>query len=295
MKISVVIPAFDAGATLPAVLDAAVPQVLASRGEIVVVESSGDTALRAAIAERWPVVDVLAMAERTLPGRARNLGVARTSGDVLVFLDADCTPRPGWLDALVAPFDDTPRINAVGGAIDNGTPGDVVGTASWLLEFSEWLPGATRRPGHAASANLAVRRSAFPAQGFDEALWPGEDTVLTRPIAEAGALAFAPTAVVRHANRTAVRELLRHQRRLGVAFARAAAIVHVPHGRFARFPLSVIAAPLRLLAVVTRSARHGGLRADLLRTFPLLVAGLIAWEAGVLGARPRASLRANQC
>ncbi|HUC36594.1 MAG TPA: glycosyltransferase, partial [Acidimicrobiales bacterium] len=53
------------------------------------------------------------------PAEARNLGAKRAVTEVLVFVDADCRPEPGWLEPLLAHFDDevvgavAPRLRAV--------------------------------------------------------------------------------------------------------------------------------------------------------------------------------------
>lgn len=44
----------------------------------------------------------------------KNAGVREATGDVVVFLDSDSIPEPGWLEALLAPLDD-PRVIATSG------------------------------------------------------------------------------------------------------------------------------------------------------------------------------------
>jgi glycosyltransferase involved in cell wall biosynthesis len=147
---------------------------------------------------------------QVLPGPARNIGLEQAGGEWLAFTDADALPEPDWLDALEQAL--SPGADVVAGAIVNGTPNSVVGTSDYLLEFAAWLPGRAGQPLHGATCNLLVRRHVLAqAGGFPADLWPGEDTVFTFPIGEAGRLAYAPNARVRHLNRTGFREFLRHQ------------------------------------------------------------------------------------
>lgn len=278
-----IVPAFRAWATLPATLDALRPQVDGRDRQAIVVESSGELSA-AELERRWPWVRFLVLAEQTLPGRGRNLGAQASDGQLLVFLDADAVPDPGWLDELERAL--VPGIDAVAGSVVNGTPRSGVGTAGYLLEFADWLPTARGPLLHAVTCNLLVRRAAFEELGgFHEDVFPGEDTIFTFPLAGSGRLAFAPTARVRHLNRTGLREFLRHQRRLGVAYAHVCARVDFPHrwtGRPAFAPLGV---PFRLAALGRQLHRHRSEAAQAVRLLPLLVLGLIAWAAGLATAR----------
>lgn len=281
-SISVIIPAYRAEATLPQVL-AALRTQLTSDVEVIVVDSSGLTEA-AALAKAHPWLTVLPRAERTLPGRARNLGAAAAAGSKLVFLDADAVPSAGWLQALCGAATDG-RI-AVAGSVVNGTPGDPVGTSSYLLEFSEFIPARRGHPRHAASCNMLVERAAFEAAGgFAEDLWPGEDTILTLPWAVDGRLRFAEKATVSHLNRTGVTEFIRHQYRLGRSFAAVCDKVDFPHGGFSRWPLLPAAPWLRLAALVLRL--RGNL--TLLLLSPIVGLGLAAWTAGLVAGRTEAA------
>lgn len=277
--VTVIIPAYRAATTIGPVLDSLVPQAEAVGADVIVVESTGD-ATADEIGRRWPSVGVLAKESRTLPGAARNEAARLSTSELLVFLDADSTPDERWLETMIDAL--APGQVAVAGAIENGTPDSAVGTAGWLLEFSDWLPNRPRKIRHAASASLLVRRDAFEeAGGFREDLFPGEDTLLTHPWAAAGRLGFAPGAAVRHQNRTTTTEFLRHQRRLGEAFVVVCESTTFPHRRFARRPLASTAGLLRLGAVLLR-VRHTPRRLVAPPQVPLLIlAGLAWWTSGV--------------
>jgi cellulose synthase/poly-beta-1,6-N-acetylglucosamine synthase-like glycosyltransferase len=278
----VIIPALGAWTTLPRVLEALRPQAEADSREVLLVESSGEISA-VELRRRWPWVRVEALEAPVLPGKARNIGAGSAQGELLVFLDADCVPGPGWLDALEAAL--TADVDAVAGSIVNGTPRSAVGTAGYLLEFADWLPGARHALRHAASCNLLIRRSVLDrVGGFAEDVFPGEDTILTVPLAAAGRLAFAPGARVRHINRTSLGGFFRHQRRLGRAFAQVCARSEFPHRRLGRPALAPLAGPFRLFALSWRLLAHPRQALAALVLLPLLLLGLGGWTIGLAGA-----------
>lgn len=280
IQTSVVIPALSAWGTLPAVLDALQPQLESAGREALLVESSGELSL-AAIEDRWPWLRALVLPRPALPGEARNVGAREARGEWLAFLDADCIPERGWLDRLERSVGQA----AVAGSILNGTPHSAVGTAGYLLEFLDWHPGARRTLEHAASCNLMVRKRALEERGgFPEDTYPGEDTILTVPLAAAGELGYEPAARVRHLNRTDLRQFLVHQHRLGRSFAEVCSRVDFPHRRIGRPALAPLAGVSRLLALGWRLLRtpRQALTATLL--LPLIVLGLFAWSVGLATA-----------
>jgi glycosyltransferase involved in cell wall biosynthesis len=104
LSISVVIPAFNAEATIGQALDGLASQNFDGEYEVIVVDDgSTDGTVRVASAARGPVT-VLRQSHRG-PAAARNRGVEHASGRVLAFTDADCTPSAGWLRAGVAGLD----------------------------------------------------------------------------------------------------------------------------------------------------------------------------------------------
>ena len=258
------------------------PQVEQDGREVLLVDSSGEVS-EAELQRRWPWVRIEALDVPALPGKARNIGTGVAQGELLAFLDADCVPAAGWLDALEAAL--IADADAVGGSIVNGTPGSAVGTAGYLLEFADWLPDGRHSLRHAASCNLLIRRSVLDrAGGFAEDVFPGEDTILTVPLAAGGRLAFAPAARVRHLNRTSLGQFIRHQRRLGRAFAQVCQRSDFPHRRLGRPALAPLAGSFRLLALTWRLIAHPRQAIAALVLLPLLLLGLGGWTIGLAGA-----------
>ena len=222
--VTVVVPTFRRGPQLAALLDALEAQVDPAH-EVIVVDNDAAGSARAAVARR-PWATYL---HHPTPGasHARNAGIAAASGAVLVMVDDDVVPQPGWLAALLQPIVDG-RADVTGGRVvlDPGVARpawfdeDVVG--AYLTHFDL---GDGPRPLHAdehlvsasAAAHLHLVRA---VGGFDPELGPrggiqlvADDVALVRALRAAGARVWwVPDALVVHelpASRLRPRWLLR--------------------------------------------------------------------------------------
>jgi hypothetical protein len=142
---------------------------------------------------------------------ARAVAAARARTDWLLFVDADCEPRPDLLDAYFTPEPAASTGVVAGGIVDWVTADTAVAryvAARRKLDQATTL--AHPRGGYAQTANCLVRRAAFEAVGgFPEAVRSGGDADLCWRLAAAGwGLEERPAARVRHRNRAALLALL---------------------------------------------------------------------------------------
>lgn len=149
---------------------------------------------------------------------ASNQGAAVASADVIVFLNNDTEPLPGWLEPLLRVLDERPEVAAVGsrllypnGSVQHAGVAIVENTVT-----GELLGGIHVHHGAAADdprvlvphdwqavtgACMAVRRDVFERLGaFDEGYWNGnEDVDLCFAIAQAGSVvAYEPASLLVH-------------------------------------------------------------------------------------------------
>jgi GT2 family glycosyltransferase len=168
-----------------------------------------------------PLVIVPAPGERT-PAHARNAGARRATRDWILFLDADCRPRQGLLEAYFsAPVDG--QVGALVGELVAAPGGTSLAarygaTRNFLGQQAHLGHGYLPR---AAAANLLVRRSAFEqVGGFFEGVRAAEDTDFTWRLQGAGwRLEGRPGAQAEHTYRTSLGDLRRQWR--GYAAGRA--------------------------------------------------------------------------
>jgi GT2 family glycosyltransferase len=201
LRASVVVPVRDGAARLRALLDALDAQTFARERFEVVVAANGSRDDSAAVARAAGA----SVVELPRPNRAaaRNAGAAAARSERIAFLDADCVPESGWLEALIAGLDEA---ELAGGAVklEAGSPPNGWERLDLLWRFDQERNVAQ---GWSVSANLAIRRAAFETLGgFDPGYrHVGEDVDLCVRARECGfRLAYVPGAVVRHeAERTA--------------------------------------------------------------------------------------------
>lgn len=99
MKVSVIIPAFNAAGWLPSAVASVLAQTRPA-DELVIVDD-GSTDSTAAVARSFGGITRLVSRENGGLAAARNTGAAATSGDWLLFLDADDTLVPTALESLI--------------------------------------------------------------------------------------------------------------------------------------------------------------------------------------------------
>lgn len=213
-SISVVVPAYNAAATLPETLSALAAQTSdKSLLEVLVVDDgSTDATADVAAAHGARVI----RQENRGPAAARNAGAAAATGDILVFTDADCTPLPDFLEQLARPFAD-PAVAGVQGAYRTRQTGRVARFAQ--LEFEDRYLYAARFPSLdlVATYAAAFRREVFLAAGGFDTSFPvadNEDTEFSYRLCRAGhRLAFAPRAMVFHRHPASLPRYLRTKTR----------------------------------------------------------------------------------
>jgi GT2 family glycosyltransferase len=185
------------------------------RLEVIVVDDGGVTPLDSIVdtfSDRMAVR--LILQSNTGPASARNRGAAEAQGDFLAFTDDDCSPSPGWLDALADVFREAPDCG-VGGRTINTLTDNIYSTTSQLLidylyeYYNQDLDGAK----FFASNNLAFPRKAFLENGGFDARYrqaAAEDRELSdRWVAQGRRLRYAPEALVSHAHSLALGTLWR--------------------------------------------------------------------------------------
>jgi glycosyltransferase involved in cell wall biosynthesis len=289
--VSVVVPAHNEAAGISARIRAILAQAVSGieLQVIVVDDSSTDQTVplaRAAGAEVIRLPDSVAGGN---PAAARNLGARVSRGDPIIFLDADCTPAPGWLEAFLAAHSRGEIV--VGGSLD--LP-DGLSASARCDYYCGWYLVHSRRPAgyvpHHPPPNLSVRRDAFfSTSGYTEARpfsYTNEERRWQAELRRRGTrVYFEPRARVFHYNRPGFVNLLRRNYRW--AYTSLAAKSTSGSARMAwmyRYPRLMIAASLPLAFAHTLYILGCWLRAGRLEPLlmvPFVFASRLAYAAGM--------------
>jgi len=197
-EIAVVIPARNAAETIERCVRCVAEQGLAPAETILVDDGSSDSTpeLASAAAAGDGLELRIERTDRLGPAAARNRGAEVSTAPALAFLDADCFPVPGWLEAGLRALDDAPLVQGR------------------VIPDPEFERGPFDRTLHVngpsplfESANLFVERGLFERLGgFEAWLEPevgkavAEDIWFGWRARRAGErTAFVPEALVHHA------------------------------------------------------------------------------------------------
>jgi GT2 family glycosyltransferase len=231
MRVSVVIPTRDRPTSLRRCLAALREQGGVTLELVVVDDGSAAAGEVAAVAAGFGAG--LVRLGGVGPSAARNAGAAEAGCDVVLLLDDDCVPQPGWARALAAAASAPNRI--VGGAV---VPPQ--GASPWLRASERIAMEVEAGGDFFRTLNLACHRELLLRVPFD-ATFPaaaGEDRDWCARAARTGArFVREPSAVVEHHAGLGGRAFVSRQLRYGAA-------VHLLRRRGTHVPVS--AGALRL-------------------------------------------------
>jgi len=211
---SVVVPVHNAEPYLNDLLASLEVQDMRDAWEVVLVDNhSTDRSLAVArtFADRLPL-RIMAAFDRANPSYARNAGVASSTSEKLLFIDADDAVAPGYVRTMTAALDihhlvtsrvDSEALNPGWVREAHGEPWQATGVGV----FFGFLP--------ASGINIGIRRSLFDSLGgFPEAFSGSEDMAFSwdAQIKAGASLHFVPDAVY----------LYRYRETIGQLFAQGA-------------------------------------------------------------------------
>ena len=178
MRISVVIPAYNAAETIKACLASLYKQSLLP-SEIIVVDNNSTDNTGEIVTQFFNnhknVPSFYLHEKRQGPSFARNCGAKKASGDIIAFIDADCIAESTWLHNINKSFDN-PKVGAVTGSIIGYEKDTMIGKFHALFTMRE-LPESrlfnefNLLSGGFPTAHFSIKKCLFDEiGGFDEAL-----------------------------------------------------------------------------------------------------------------------------
>src|ERR1700733_11900315 len=174
---SIIIPTRERLGYLEVALASIAPQARDAGAEVLVIEDAGASPAARALAERFGARYEPHPAPLGL-NAARNTGVERSSGELVVFVDDDIRASAGWLRALIDAAREHPQLDVFTGPIRPRLEGSRLRScgreAAPITSLD--LGGADTPTRYAWGANMAIRRSALERVGpFDVTIEHGGD------------------------------------------------------------------------------------------------------------------------
>ncbi len=159
------------------------------------------------------------------PAYSRNLGEKSANGEILAFLDSDCTVHPDWLQEII-PFFRLTGLGAIGGFVASYFRESLIDR--YEEAFSSLNMGKriifdadSASNFYVPSCNLFVKRDVFEEiGGFKPGMHLGEDVDLCWRIRGKGhALLYLPFGAVQHKHRNVLRKMLKRRFEYGTSEA----------------------------------------------------------------------------
>lgn len=199
MKVSIIVPAYNAEATIKDCIEALLAQKGLSEALEIIVVDDGSSDGTAEIVRGFPITCVHQTNQG--PAAARNTGAGEAGGEIILFTDSDCIADQHWVREMTRPFSD-PKVVAVKGAYRTGQTGLAPRFAQ--IEFEERFELLKKAPtiDMVDTYSAGFRKEVFLDMGGFDVAFPianNEDTELSYRMSSRGLkMVFNPDAIVFH-------------------------------------------------------------------------------------------------
>ncbi len=257
-RVSVVIVTYDDLDNLVGCLQSLAEQDYpAATTEVVVVDDGSTDGTADVLRNEFPGMRVISKSNEGADV-SRNRGIEESTGEIIAFIDSDCTAFPDWLARMTERLIDEPNT-VIGGRVLHR--GSFWQRLTGIADFGEYQGLQLKEVRAIPTCNMGLTRTVLGGVRFDPRLArAGGDTLFAETLRRKGAkLIYDPGVAVVHRPSVEMKDLLDRAKRYGRSFVEARKIE--PSIRYAAFVRAgvpgVIAATLgRTLLDWQRLLRH---------------------------------------
>jgi glycosyltransferase involved in cell wall biosynthesis len=214
LSLSVVVLTYNSASTIAICLDSLVAQEFADFETIVVDDDSTDDTV--ALVSRYAALlrlSIVPNGSHNIP-HGRNIGLARSTTDLVAFLDSDDSATTGWALAIAKTFADRPELALIAGPL---IPANGNRTARAIgLNDSTIAHLVARGVMRFPAGNCALNRRLLPELAFDEDFPAAEDLELAARVRRQHPTAYIPTMTIYHTSRDTFRQYGKQMHRYGL-------------------------------------------------------------------------------
>jgi len=228
LLISIITPTYNRADELDSLLKSISDQTFPLDNIECIISDDGSEDQTEMIVKDWQtkaVFDIIYITQENKgPGAARNHGLEKCRGDLILFIDSDCEAHPQWLQVIINEFSSS-TFDACGGP--DGAKNDFT-LFQKAIDYSmtSFLTTGGMR-GHSEKMlakfyprthNMGITRSIYEAIGGFGDLRHGQDIEYSNRIRRSGAkIKFIKDALVYHRRRTSLKQFIKQVFNWGVA------------------------------------------------------------------------------
>lgn len=225
MNLSVIVPAFNAETTLPALLESLSDQSYRDFEIVVIDDASRDRTSQIASSYNCKFIS---LSKNQGPAFCRNIGAQNAKGRILVFTDSDCRADRYWLENIDKFFSQNDAEVMMGRVVL--MPSTLLGDSISALGFPAggaigfekiWRVDQYGFTDSLSSCNCAIRKDNFDKVGGFDTSFPypgGEDSLLAHSLRRMNyRIKYYPSALVYHDARDSLTGFLKWQFRRGIS------------------------------------------------------------------------------